>query len=94
MNEYINLLGKKVQDCVTGQKGVVTSVSYDISGCIQGWVHPGLGSDGKMLDGGWIDTKRLAVSDEAPVMDMPVFGPMGSEAGPEAKGAPSYGQSR
>lgn len=94
MNEYINLLGKKVKDRVSGLTGVVTSVCYDISGCIQGWVNPGVGADGKLLDGGWIDTKRLVVTDKTPVMDMPAFGPLGSEAGPEAKAAPPSGPAR
>ena len=35
IEKHLDLLGRKVEDKVTGIKGVVTSVSFDLYGCIQ-----------------------------------------------------------
>lgn len=38
--KHIDLLGFRVEDRVTGLVGVITSVTFDLYGCIQGLVTP------------------------------------------------------
>ena len=67
MNKHFNLLGLRVKDRVTGTKGVVTSLSFDLYGCIQAVVQP------KDKEGMWFDVSRLKVSSNKPVMNLPNF---------------------
>ncbi len=69
----LHLLGKKVEDKVTGLQGVVTSLSYDLYGCIQAIITPHVDKEGKCSDPIWHDTKRLKVLDGTPVMPVPSF---------------------
>ena len=64
---HLELLGLKVKDKVTGQKGVVTSISYDLYGCIQAVVTDTKG------EGKWFDVTRLVFKNLTPVMDVPYF---------------------
>ena len=73
--EHFKLLGLKVKDKVTGFKGVVTSVCFDLYGCIQACIQPeALDPTGKAPDSGWADISRLEILDYNPVMDRPDFG--------------------
>lgn len=65
--DHLALLGLKVKDKVTGQKGVVTSISYDLYGCIQAVVTDTKG------EGKWFDVTRLIFKSLTPVMDAPDF---------------------
>ena len=67
------MLGLKVEDKVTGFKGVVTSVSFDLYGCVQTIVNPGMQADGKRGEPLWFDIVRLKVLEVEPVMDVPNF---------------------
>jgi len=91
VQKHLNLLGLRVEDRVTGLKGVVASISFDLYGCIQAIVNPGLDKEGKQKDSLWFDLSRLKVESPEPVMERPDFcsGPQ-SEAkqGPAEK--PSY----
>lgn len=69
----LELLGLTVRDRVTGFTGVVTSVSYDLYGCVQGLVNPGMGKEGKLGELLWFDIGRLAIVNDVPVMVPPVF---------------------
>lgn len=69
----MKLLGLRVCDLVTGFTGIVSSISYDLYGCVQAVVTPGVSKDGKAEDGRWFDTKRLTVLDPKPVMEVPCF---------------------
>lgn len=60
MERYLSWLGLEVRDCVTGMKGVVTSLSFDICGCIQGLITPPVNGNEKK-DSYWFDIKRLIV---------------------------------
>lgn len=80
VKEHLDMLGLKVEDKVTGMKGTVTSVSFDLYGCIQAIIHPGV-VDGKMAEQQWFDIARLTVLDPIPVMKQPNF-----EVGPQANG--------
>jgi hypothetical protein len=73
MQEHLRLLGFKVRDVVSGITGIVTSISFDISGCIQGLVTPEVDKDGKYPDSRWIDTKRLKEIADMSVMPIPTF---------------------
>lgn len=68
-----NYLGKTVIDKVTKYSGIVTSVSFDLYGCIQCLVHPGLDSNNKLQDQNWFDINRLEISVSTPVMPLPKF---------------------
>lgn len=73
IQEHLKLLGMRVEDKVTGATGVVTSVGFDLYGCVQAVVNPGLDKDGKQKDSHWFDIARLNVIDVSPVMDRPNF---------------------
>ena len=81
VEKHLQLLGMKVEDRVTSFKGVVTSISFDLYGCIQAIVNPGLSPDGKPGDSLWFDVNRLKVSSPEPVMSPPNF-----EYGHQAEG--------
>jgi hypothetical protein len=68
-------LGKEVEDKVTGFKGIVTSLSYTLYGCVQAIVHPKYKENDKaeLQGGNWFDTKRLRILCDAPVMEVPDF---------------------
>ena len=70
---HLKMLGLPVKDRVTGFSGVVTTVSFDLYGCVQLVVTPEAGKDGKLEDGRWFDVTRLEVTGEEPVMDLPNF---------------------
>lgn len=80
MQKGMELLGHEVQDCVTNVKGIVTSVSYELYGCIQCLVRPQADMKKENKDvketvdtAYWFDLKRLTVLSKKPVMTPPVF---------------------
>jgi hypothetical protein len=81
IKKHLGLLGKRIVDKVTGKKGVVASVSFDLYGCVQAIVNPGLTKDGKLEDSIWFDVSRLKVLSEKPVMAVPNY-----EFGAQAEG--------
>lgn len=70
--QYIDLLGHTVKDLVTGFKGVVTTMSFDLYGCIQAVVTPEAES-GKLGECKWFDVSRLKVTSKKKVMDTPDY---------------------
>lgn len=81
IKKHIEKLGLKVEDKVTGVAGVITSVGFDLYGCVQAVVSPGLKADGTIADPLWFDIGRLRVISETPVMEQPNF-----DFGPIAEG--------
>ena len=73
VKKHINILGKKVEDRVTGYEGIVTSISFDLYGCIQALVNPGMNKDEKLAHQTWFDVGRLKITNDQPVMDVPDF---------------------
>lgn len=69
----LDLLGQKVRDRVTGLEGVVTTISYDLYGCVQAIVTP-KAKEGETRSSAWFDTHRLVVLNEKRVMPLPDFG--------------------
>jgi len=91
VDDYIALLGHKATDKVTGFKGVVTSVSFDLYGCIQIVLSPAVKPDGTKGEGFWFDVNRLNLTSKNPVMDVPSFikGPVAEgKKGPAFKPLP------
>lgn len=60
-DEPLNLLGFIVQDKVTGLRGVVTSISFDLYGCVQAIIQPPQAADGSIPEVRWMDVCRLAL---------------------------------
>ena len=73
MNKHLGLLGFKVRDKVTGLEGVCHHIGFDLYGCIQAIVHPGLDEKGALRDTLWFDVNRLKVISDEPVMAVPDF---------------------
>ena len=73
MQEHMKFLGFRVVDAVTGYAGVITSISFDLYGCVQAIVTADLDKDGAPRDGRWFDLKRLTATSDAPVMEVPTF---------------------
>jgi hypothetical protein len=59
LDPHLDLLGRSGRDRVTGFEGVITSISFDLYGCIQVAVCPRVDKDGKLLDGKWLDVHRI-----------------------------------
>lgn len=90
MKEYLKLLGYSVNDVVTNQKGIVTSISFDLYGCVQALVTSACNSEGKLGDSHWFDIKRLVLLSEKPVMIPPTFEILpGSESLPKPESKPA-----
>ncbi len=79
--KHIKLLGCKAKDKVTGFKGVITSVSFELYGCIQVAITPAMAKDGTSPQGKWFDPVRLEIKDGKPIVQVPDF-----EAGYVAEG--------
>jgi hypothetical protein len=71
--KHIDMLGLKCKDKVTGLQGVVTSISFDLFGCVQAVINPGITEDNKLAETFWLDICRLAIIDNKRVMEVPDF---------------------
>ena len=67
----MELLGLEVEDKVTKVSGIVTSISYDLYGCIQAIITPDVETKNRDSVNGWYDIKRLNILSEVPIMDLP-----------------------
>jgi hypothetical protein len=77
MHPYLHLLGHEVRDRVTGYKGIVTSVHFDLYGCVQAFVNLPFDEKSRERDaevGRYFDAKRLVQQSSEPVMEQPTFG--------------------
>jgi len=92
VKKHMNLLGLKCKDKVTGLAGVITSVSFDLYGCVQALVTPAIDKDTSKYESFWLDMNRLNITGKKPVMDVPDFdyGPVAEgKKGPADKPMPS-----
>ena len=71
--EHIDLLGCKAKDVVTGFKGVISSISFDLYGCVQAILTPPVNKNGEAGDGLWYDVARLNITSRKSVMPAPDF---------------------
>ena len=77
IKEVVDLLGLRATDKITGVKGVVTSVCFDLCGCIQCALTPAATKDNETTTLAWFDVNRLDVSSDW-VMAVPNFEALGS----------------
>lgn len=70
IKDHLDLLGRKGTDRVTGFKGVISTISHDLYGCVQAVLAPPVDKDGKKQDGCWFDISRIETEGE-PVMQRP-----------------------
>ena len=73
IEEHLSKLGCKCKDKVSGVTGVITHVGFDLFGCIQVIVHPGVDEKGDPKDTVWFDINRLEITESEPVMKAPNF---------------------
>ena len=73
IHEAIKLLGLRAHDRVTGVEGVISTVAFDLYGCLQCILTPAKDKDGKMRDSNWFDIHRLEVLKGKRVMPVPDF---------------------
>lgn len=85
IKETVDLLGRNAVDKVTGFDGVITSVCFDLYGCVQVVITPPVTPGGDLKSGNWFDVGRVTVSDEA-VMPVPTFAAYGDNTANYDKG--------
>ena len=73
IKDHFQYLGMEVKDKVTGFSGVVTTLSFDLYGCIQTIVTPKVDKEGNIPDGRWFDIARLTVTSDVPAMESPDY---------------------
>lgn len=73
IKNHLSKLGFKCRDKVTGIEGVITSVTFDLFGCVQALVNPGVDKDKKPSECFWYDINRLKILGNSPVMEVPNF---------------------
>lgn len=88
VKDYFGILGHEATDKVTKFKGVVTSLSFDLYGCVMAWVTP-KHDPVKKPEGQWFDYKRLEIASRPPVLQNPFLETRRArEPGPERKAPP------
>jgi len=70
MEKHFKMLGCEGTDRVTKAKGIITSICFDLYGCIQVLLTPE--ADSK-IDTKWYDIARIKLLSNNPVMDIPDF---------------------
>ena len=73
VEKNLQLLGHKATDKISGVSGIITSVSFDLFGCIQATLNRGVDKDGKPFDAYWFDVARLNITSKTRVMGVPDF---------------------
>ncbi len=73
INTHMKLLGLKVQDRVTGLKGIVSSISFDLYGCVQATITTPADKNNVKGTNYWHDVARLKILSKIPVMELPNF---------------------
>lgn len=74
IEKTLRLLGHKARDKISGFEGVIDSVGFDLYGCVQATVRPGLDDKGEPREARWFDVQRLEILTTEPVMTAPSFG--------------------
>ncbi len=73
IKKHLSKLGFQAKDQVTGFTGVISSICFDLYGCIQASLTPETSKEGKIQDGHWFDIQRLKIIGTKPVMKVPDF---------------------
>jgi hypothetical protein len=72
IKDYVELLGRRAKDKVTGFSGTLESISFDLYGCIQFVIVPDV-KDGVANDGRWFDANRISLVGVKKAMETPGF---------------------
>lgn len=73
IKESLNMLGLYCKDKITGNEGTVTSIAFDLYGCVTAILNPEV-QDGKPREQNWYDIQRLEIIAEVKrKMDVPDF---------------------
>src|SRR3990172_455741 len=64
LKKQLDLLGYQAEDRVTAIKGIITSISFDLYGCIQILLNPCIDKEGKLRDLVWLDVNGVKVLSE------------------------------
>ena len=83
-----NFLGYVVKDKVSGMTGVVTSLSFDLYGCVQMLVRPQIDKEGKLPEAHWFDLSRLEKTNDNRVIEPIGFLMPDSQDTPGPEGKP------
>jgi hypothetical protein len=73
IEKYLDRLGLEGKDKVTGIEGTVTSISFDLYGCIQVILTPKKGDESKYPSCNWFDIGRVEFQEGFKVMETPNF---------------------
>lgn len=73
LQTFVDVLGFKVKDKVTGFIGTAACVGFDLYGCIQVVVTPPVNEKGEQGESRWFDFHRLSRMSSERVMDLPNF---------------------
>ena len=92
MKEHLQWLGLKVQDKITRFTGIVTTISFDLYGCVQAIVSPPVDEKGSIPEARWFDVGRLLVIYYVPVMAVPSFDAADSSSLPGGDIKPAFDQ--
>jgi hypothetical protein len=63
----------KAKDRVTGMQGVITSVSFDLYGCVQVLISPAAEDNAKHRNSYWMDSSRMQLTGKKRVLPLPNF---------------------
>lgn len=71
MEQFLNLLGYRAKDKITGFSGVITSLCFDLYGCIQVCITQPVDDKGQISEraNAWFDTNRVDVDQTERVME-------------------------
>lgn len=73
IEKYFDTLGRKATDKITGVDGVITSLSFDLYGCITCILTPHIKDNDKNIEAKWYDIQRLDIDYNDKVMHSPDF---------------------
>lgn len=75
ITRHIDILGLPVRDKVSDYTGIATSICFDLDGGIKIWVTPDRQdlSNKEYLLGTWFDLRRLEITSDQRVMNLPHF---------------------
>lgn len=83
IKKHVNLLGKKGRDRITGTEGIITSVSFDLYGCVQAIITT---QDESKESNYWRDVCRIEITDPDRALPLPSFDPTPEQIASGGKG--------
>jgi hypothetical protein len=73
ITKTVDLLGHRARDKITGYEGVISSICFDLYGCVQAAITPAMNEKGELPVGQWFDVARLDILQGDAVMQRPDF---------------------